>query len=319
MQFKYKAIKNGKIVTDTIQAESEERVLNFLKSNNYFPVSVRRADISGIPLANFFSQVNFNDIVDFTRQLSIMLEAGLTLIDALEILKSQATKPALLNLFESLDKEIKSGKNFSTALGLYPQYFPSLYIALVKSGEATGKLSEILLKLSDNLEKEKNFRGKLRGALIYPAFIIFGMVVVAFIMMTFVVPKLLELYKDFDATLPLSTQILLFVSNFFTKFWVLIIIGSILAVFFVSRYAKTPVGKYQIDSLMLRLPVIGNVVKIAALVDSTRTLSILASSGVSLLETLNIVVETSPNVIYRRAFEKIKKQVEKRTAKNLFR
>lgn len=311
MQFKFKAIKDGKLIVDRIQADSQEAVLRYLKTNNYFPVSVWRADITNIPFVNFFSQVNFNDVVDLTRQLAIMLEAGLTLIDALEILKSQTVKPALLDLFENFDKEIKAGKNFSSALSLYPQYFSSLYIALIKSGEATGKLSEILLKLSDNLEKQKTFRAKLRGALIYPAFIVLGMIVVAFIMMTFVVPKLLDLYKDFDATLPLSTQLLLFISTFFTNFWFLIIIFVIVGIALFKRYANTETGKFFLDSLFLKIPVIGNVVKMAALVDSTRTLSILTSSGVSLLETLNIVVETSPNIIYKRSFVKIKKQVEK--------
>lgn len=314
MMYKYKAIKDGKLVVDKIDADSPEGVIRFLKSNNYFPVPVWRADISSFPLTNFLNQLSFNDIADFTRQLSIMLEAGLTLIDALEILKAQTTKASVINLLQSIDKEIKSGKNFSTALSQFPQYFSSLYIALVKSGEATGKLSEILLKLSDNLEKEKKFRGKLRAALIYPVFIIFGMIVVGFIMMTFVVPKLLELYKDFGAQLPLSTQILLFVSGFFTRFWPLIILASVGIIMFVSRYLKTAKGKFQLDSVLLRLPVIGNVIKMATLVDSTRTLSILTSSGVSLLETLSIVIETSSNIVYKNAFFDIKKQVEKGTS-----
>ncbi|OGK12026.1 hypothetical protein A2954_00180 [Candidatus Roizmanbacteria bacterium RIFCSPLOWO2_01_FULL_37_12] len=311
MQFKYKAIKSGKLIVDKIQADSEEGVMRYLKTNNFFPVSVRRADVTLIPFFEFFRRVNFNDIVDFTRQLAIMLEAGLTLIDALEILKKQTTKPALLTLLDSLDKEIKSGKNFSTALSLYPQIFSSLYISLIKSGEATGKLSEILHKLSENLEKVRIFRGKLRGVLIYPSFIIVGMIIVAFIMMTFVVPKLLDLYKDFGASLPLSTKILLFISTFLTKFWPVVIFLAATSYLIISRYLRTPIGKYQFDSFFLKLPAIGNVVRMAALVDSTRTLSILTSSGVPLLETLNIVVETSTNVIFKSAFEKIKKQVEK--------
>lgn len=311
MQYKYKAIKDGKLITNKIQADSEEGVLRFLKTNNYFPVTVSRADIVVIPFTDFFQRINFNDVVDFTRQLAIMLDAGLTLIDALEILKKQITKKSLINLLDSLDKEIKSGKNFSSALSQYPQYFSSLYVSLIKSGEATGKLSEILLKLSENLEKARNFRGKLKGALIYPAFIIVGMIVVAFIMMTFVVPKLLDLYKDFGAQLPLSTRILLFISTFTANYWPLIIVVVGIGSYLITRYINTAAGKYQLDSFMLKIPVIGNVVRMAALVDSTRTLSILASSGVSLLETLNIVVETSPNIIFKSAFEKIKKQVEK--------
>ena len=311
MLFKYKAIKDGKLVINKIQAESQEAVLRFLKSGDYFPVSIWRADLSFTPFITFFKKINFTDIVDLTRQLAIMLDAGLTLIDALDILKKQETKPDLVNLLDNLNKEIMSGKNFSSALSLYPQYFSNLYISLVKSGEASGKLSEILLRLSDNLEKERTFRGKMRSVLVYPLFIIMGMITVAFIMLTFVVPKLLELYKDFGTQLPLSTTILIVISGFFAKFWLILIIIFAVGVSLLTKYFKTIKGKMYLDSFLLRLPVIGEVVKMAVLVDATRTLSILVSSGVSLLEGLNIVAHTSSNSVYKQAFEKIKLQVEK--------
>ncbi len=312
MLFKYKAIKDGKYVVDRIQADSQDAVLRFLKTSDYFPVSIWRADVWAPSLVSIFlKRISFNDIVDLTRQLAIMLDAGLTIIDSLDILKKQVSKPALFNLLDNLDKEIKSGRNFSSALSLYPQYFSSLYISLVRSGEASGKLSEILLRLSDNLEKTRTFRGKLKSTLIYPAFIIMGMFVVAFIMLTFVVPRLLELYKEFGAELPFATKLLLFISSIFTKYWIYLIIGIFTGVSLLVRYFKTVSGRFYIDSLLLNLPVIGNVFKMAALVDSTRTLSILVSSGVSLLESLSIVINTSTNIVYKIAFEKIKKQVEK--------
>ncbi|MBI4226635.1 type II secretion system F family protein [Candidatus Roizmanbacteria bacterium] len=312
MLFKFKAIKEGKLVVDKIQADSQEAVLRFLKTGDYFPISIWRVDLPTTTLFSFlFKRVSFNDVVDLTRQLAIMLDAGLTLIDALDILKKQITKPNLLNVLENLDKEIRAGRNFSSALSLYPQYFSGLYISLVKSGEASGKLSDILIRLSDNLEKERAFRGKLRGALIYPAFIIVGMVVVAFVMITFVIPKLLELYKEFNTELPFSTKALLFISSFFSKYWLILIVGFATLVIALVNYFNTKSGKLRLDSFLLRLPVIGNVFKMAALVDATRTLSILVSSGVSLMEALSIIIETSSNLIYKNAFEKIKKHVEK--------
>jgi len=315
MLFKYKAVKEGKVVVNQIQAESQEAVLRFLRTSDYFPVAVWRIDLSTLKFFNFFfRRVSFTDVVDFTRQLAIMLDAGLTLIDAIDILKKQLTKPSLASLLQNLDKEIRGGKNFSSALSLYPQYFPRLYISLVKSGEASGKLSDILLRLSDNLEKERTFRGKLRGALIYPTFIIGGIIIVAFIMMTFVVPKLLELYKEFDIELPFSTRMLLLVQPFFNKFWPILLVGITFLLAFLYKYFKTKTGKLFIDSLLLKLPIIGNVVRMATLVDSTRTLSILVSSGVSLMEALSIIIDSSPNIVYKRAFENIRKQVEKGTS-----
>jgi len=312
MFFKYKAIKDGKIVVDKIEADSQGAVLKFLKNSDYFPISIWSIDLStGSLFSFFFKRINFSDLVDLTRQLSIMLDTGLTLIDALDILKKQTTKPILFNLLEKLDKEIRSGRNFSAALSLYPQYFSNLYISLVKAGEASGKLSDVLIRLSDNLEKEKTFRGKLRGALIYPTFIVIGMIIVAIIMLTFVTPKLLELYQELETQLPLSTRILLYISSFFSKFWPILLIGSVLSITILIRYFKTSLGKLHLDSFLIKLPIVGNVIKMSALVDSTRTLSILASSGVSLMESLGIVVDTSTNIIYKRAFEKIRDQVEK--------
>lgn len=312
MLFKYKAVKDGKYVVDRIQADSQDAVLRFLKTAGYFPVSIWRVGMSAPSLVSIFlKRISFNDIVDLTRQLAIMLNAGLTLIDALDILKIQASKPALISLLDNFDKEIKAGRNFSSALSLYPQYFSSLYISLIKSGEASGKLSEILLKLSDNLEKERAFRGKLRSALIYPAIIIVGIFVVGFIMVTFVVPKLLELYKDFGTELPLSTQILLIISSIFSKFWPFIIAGVIAGGLVLTRFLRTESGRFLQDSLVIKLPVIGNVIKMGDLVDATRTLSILIGAGVSILEGLKIISDASKNVIYRDAFETIKKKVEK--------
>ena len=158
-----------------------------------------------------------------------MLNAGLTLIDSLEILKRQIVKPILRKMIEDIDGKIKGGSSFSVALLDYKGIFSKLYISLVKSGEASGKLGEILLRLADNLEKEREFKSKLKGALVYPAIVIIGMFIVMFIMVTFVLPKLLSLYKDFNVELPLSTKILIAVSSFSARFWpllVMIFVGS---------------------------------------------------------------------------------------------
>lgn len=312
MFFKYKAIKEGKLIIDKIQADSEASVLRYLKTSDYFPISIRKTEISSFTLPTVFKKISFTDIVDLTRQLSIMLDAGLTLVDALDILKKQITKPSLADLIENIDKEIRSGRNFSSALQMYPQYFSGLYISLIKAGEASGKLGDILIRLSDNLEKQRTFQGKIKGALVYPAFIIASMFVVGFIMITFVVPKLLELYKDFGVDkLPWSTNMLIIISSFFSKYWIFLLglIFGIIAL--VYKYLQSSAGKFQIDSLLLKVPVIGNIIKMSTLVDATRTLSILVSSGVSLLDGLSIVIDTANNAVYKKAFIKIKSQVEK--------
>jgi type II secretory pathway component PulF len=168
-----------------------------------------------------------------------------------------------------------------------------------------------MLKLSDNLEKEREFKGKIKGAMIYPVIILIGMFSVMFIMITFVIPKLLNLYKEFNVELPFTTQILIMVSSFFVKFWPLLILAIVGGVLAFRKYLSTSVGKYTFDSFLLKLPVINNVIKISALVNATRTLAILLGSGISILEALDIVVDATDNAIYQKSFKNVKKKVER--------
>ncbi|GIW64931.1 MAG: type II secretion system protein F [Patescibacteria group bacterium] len=312
MLFKYRAAKDNQIVEKKIEANSIDAVVDYLQRNNYIPISIEPIKIKQNIFLNFFNNnVNFNDIVDFTRQIAIMLNAGLTIIDSLEILKKQTLKPAMQKIIIDIDNEIKAGNSFSFALKKYNKNFSNLYIALVKSGEASGKLDEILLKLADNLEKEREFKSKLKGALIYPVVILIAMIIVMFIMVTFVIPKLLDLYKDFNVTLPWTTQFLILVSDFMVKFWPLMIVLCFVGFYFIKKYLKTEIGKRNFDQFLLKLPVFGNIIKISSLVNSTRTLAILIGAGVSILDSLNIVIDTSDNLIFKKAFKNIYNKVEK--------
>lgn len=311
MLFSYKAIKDNKVEVKQIEAEREDVVLNFLKEKGYFPIEIKQVKKSSLPLLSFLDRVSFNDIVNLTRQLAIMLNAGLTIVDSFEILEKQIEKESLQKVVADIDRKVKSGTTLSSALSAYPQYFPNLYISLVKSGEASGKLSEILLRLSETLEKQREFKGKLKGALIYPVIVIIAMVSVMFIMIAFVVPKLLNLYKDFNIELPFTTQILIAISSFSSQFWPFILMAVFGAGFLIRSYFKTKQGKYAFDSIMLRMPIIGEVVKMAALVDSTRILSILVASGVNILDGLQIIIQTTNNAVYQESFENIYKSVEK--------
>lgn len=311
MQYWYKALKKDKIRTGTLESASSREVVYFLKKNGYIPIEIKKVESLMPKLEAMFNQVTFVDIVDFTRQLSIMLNAGLTLIDCFNILEKQIKKPGLLALIQDINKEIMAGNTFSSALQKYPGQFPNLYVSLVKSGEASGKLSEILLKLAENLEKEREFRSKIKGALAYPVIVMIGMLVVMFVMITFVIPKLLNMYKDFNVELPFTTQILITISNFTQAFWPLIIIGVGAGIVGSKRYLATKQGKIVFDTFTLKLPVFGRIIQISSLVDATRTLAILIGSGVSILDGLNIIIETTSNMVYKNSFKNIYRQVEK--------
>ncbi|MBI5123738.1 type II secretion system F family protein [Candidatus Roizmanbacteria bacterium] len=312
MFFQYKALKDGKTIIKKIEAASSEAVIDYLQKNDYFPISVEKVQEFSLSFLDTLTQkVNFNDIVNFTRQVAIMLNAGLTLIDSLEILKKQTTKLPLRKMIEEIDAKIKGGSSFSVALRDYKSNFSNLYIALVRSGEASGKLGEILLRLADNLEKEREFKSKLKGALVYPIIIVVGMFIVMFIMVTFVLPKLLGLYKDFNVELPLSTKILIGISNFSTKFWPLVLVLMAVGFYFVKKYLGTKAGKKSFDQFVLKLPVFGHIISISALVESTRTLAILIAAGISILDALSIVVDSTDNSVFQQAFLTVSQKVEK--------
>ena len=312
MLFQYKALKGRETIIRKIESDSSEAVVDYLQKNGYFPIKVEKVEKFNLNFLDTLTQkINFNDIVDFTRQVAIMLNAGLTLIDSLEILKKQTIKPPLVKMIDAIDAKIKGGSSFSVALKDYSSNFSNLYIALVKSGEASGKLGEILLRLADNLEKEREFKSKLKGALVYPAIIVIGMFIVMFIMVTFVLPKLLGLYKDFNVELPVSTKILIAVSSFSTRFWPLMLVLIFVGSYFIKKYLNTKAGKKSFDILSLKLPVFGRIISISALVESTRTLSILIGSGISILDALSIVVDSTDNSVYQQAFFTVSKKVEK--------
>jgi len=311
MLFKYRAFKDNKIIENTLDAYSQQDVIDYLQKNNFFPIGIKKLETNISFYNYFFIRISFNDLVNFTRQISMMLNAGLTLVESLTILKKQLTKVIFLKLIDDLLKIIKEGGSFSEALKKYPKIFDNKYISLIKSGENSGKLAEIMSKLADNLEKEQEFKSKLKSALSYPVIILIGMFLVIFVMITFVIPKLLNLYKDLNVDLPLSTKILIGISSFFVKFWPLIILFIILIFIFLKRLFNQKVFRYKFDQFILKLPVIGNVVSISSLVDLTRTLSILINSGVSIINALSIVIETTNNLVYQESFINILKKIEK--------
>jgi len=214
-------------------------------------------------------------------------------------------------MLDELDRQLRDGKTFSTALTRYPGQFSHFYVALVKSGEASGKLDNILQKLAEHLDKQRTFKQTVRNALIYPVVIITAMFSMIFVMFTFVMPKLLSLYDSFQVELPQSTKTIMQISNFMEANWIWVLIGIIAAIIGIIRFLKTKQGKNMFDKYILKIPVLGNIVRTSGLVDATRTLSILISSGVPILDGLVIVTDVNPNMMFRQAFARISQKVEK--------
>lgn len=310
--FVYAARDNkGQKVKGKVEAKTREVAANILRERGMFIVSLRESGETGFSeFQNTFARVKKDDIVNFTRQLATMINAGLPLIQAFTVLENQAT-PAMRKVIRSLQREVEGGANLGAALAKQGKIFDKVYISLVQAGEAAGALDTILNRLADTLEKQKEFRSKTKGALIYPAIVMVAMGIVAVVMMIFVVPKMTDMYEDFGAELPGPTQLLIDVSDFMSQQWYVVVGLIFLAGFIFRAWHRTPQGQYQFDRFQLRLPVFGNLRQKVLVTEFSRTLSLLISAGISLLEALDIVIGGIDNLVYRRAVEEARRDVEK--------
>lgn len=248
---------------------------------------------------NFFNGVSFSDLVSVTRQLATMVGAGLVLSEALDILAEQQNNKKLQKVLSSVSEDIKSGLTLNQALGKHPDVFPLLYVNLVKSGETSGKLDEVLIKMADSLEKDREFRARVKGAMIYPIVVITMMGLVMLIMVTFVIPKLTALYKQSSIELPLPTKILIGISDFLIGFWWLLIILIIGGIFGFRKWVHSQSGSLIFDNFILKVPLVGKIITYVTLTNFSRTFGLLISSGIPLLDAINIVADVTQNTSFK--------------------
>jgi len=238
--FKFQAKKSdGSTLTGTTEAPNEQAVVDQLLEKKYFPLSVEiqaKKISSGFNIA-FLNRVKIKDLVIFSRQLAVMSEATIPLVQSLKILVDQTENPKLKEVIADLANEVDGGAKFSQALAAHPKIFGNFFIAMVRSGETSGRLDEVLNYLADQQEKDYDLISKVKGAMIYPIFIVVGLIVVGFIMMIFVVPKLTSILTESGAELPLPTRILIALSDFTQQFWWLIIL-SVVGLIVVLKYAN---------------------------------------------------------------------------------
>ncbi|OGM57295.1 hypothetical protein A3E46_02780 [Candidatus Woesebacteria bacterium RIFCSPHIGHO2_12_FULL_46_16] len=311
-RFIYKAKdRAGQLVTGEVEASTVSVAVKLVRQRGLVVISIKPASESLVTLiGKFRERITLSDVSTFTRQLATMVNAGLPITEALLILRSQS-KGAMQKVVAQILTDIEGGESLSSAVSKHPKVFNPTYIALVKSGEVGGVMDEVLARLADNLERQQEFKGKVKGALIYPAIIVVGMFVVALIMMIFVIPRLTSLYGDFNAKLPIATKILIGISTFFIKAWPLILIVVFGGFYAYQAFRKTPAGRKRTDELMFKIPIIGDLQRQVILTELTRTLSLMVGSGVSILEGLNITAGVVGNTVISDALKDAAKQVEK--------
>lgn len=255
--------------------------------------------------------VSITDKVRFTEQLASMVKAGLSLTKSLDLLVTQTKNPNMVEIVKQALADVEAGNPLSQSLQKYPRVFSQSYISLIKAGEASGQLGNLMQRLADNLEKQRQFHAKVKGALIYPTIVIIAMIIVFAIVMIFVIPQMADMYTSLGVELPFATIALIAISSFMVNYWWALIIATIVGSYAIRTFASTQTGTYFFAHLAFRLPIFGDLNKQAGLVDFTGTLALLLDAGVPIIEALEIVKDSAGNVLYRDAIERFIDDIKK--------
>ncbi|HCC69330.1 MAG TPA: pilus assembly protein PilC [Nitrospiraceae bacterium] len=305
---------SGKTIKGTIQsgemaANSKEEVVAYLRRQRIAPtvVSPKPKPLFQLP---FGGKAKDKDIVIFTRQFATMIDAGLPLVHALEILSKQTENKALAKVISEVKADVESGATYTDALKRHPKMFNELYVNMVAAGETGGILDTILNRLASYIEKAMKLKKKVKGAMVYPSVIITVAIIVIIVIMVAVVPVFAQMFAQLGGILPLPTMIIVGLSDFLGGIGGLIILGAIIAsVIALIQFRKTQGGKKIIDSILLKLPVFGILLKKVAVAKFTRTLGTLVSSGVPILDGLEITAKTAGNKVIEGAVIDVRKKV----------
>ncbi|HOD70931.1 MAG TPA: type II secretion system F family protein, partial [Deltaproteobacteria bacterium] len=291
-------LANGNIKRGEIEADSKASVQLLLKRQKILPTKIKSKPKQ---IVLFEQKIKTKEIVIFTRQFSTMINAGLPLVQCLDILSSQQSNPTFKKVLSQIKTDVEGGSTFADALSKHPKIFDNLYVNLVAAGEIGGVLDTVLMRLAVYMEKAEALKAKVKSAMTYPIIVLcvaFGVVAV---LMIFVIPTFKDMFEQFGAALPGPTQLVVDMSNFFRhNWWIMIgvIIGFIVALKWVGKQEK---GRYYIDNMMLKLPVFGPLIKKVAVAKFTRTLGTMISSGVPIMDGLDITSRTAGNVIIEKA------------------
>ncbi len=308
MRFEYRAKnESGKTVTGNIEAANEKVALEMLSDQNLIIISLTKQDKLPIwrrPLnISFLQRVKPKQMVFLSRQLSVMVSAGLPLVQALEVLSEQSDNHYLKKVLQKVADDVREGRRFSVALAQFPKVFDDFYINMVRAGETAGKLDEVLNYLADQKEKNYDLISKIKSAMIYPAFVIAAVIGVMVLMMVFVIPQLTGVLKEAGVDLPLPTRILISLSDFFSSNLLILIIGFLFLVAGFIFWIKTPKGKALWDKFLLKLPVFGDLFEEIYLVRFTRSLSTLIVGGIPISSGLKIVAKVVGSSVYKKTIQ----------------
>jgi type IV pilus assembly protein PilC len=318
-EYTYEALdKAGKQVKGIIDASSEEVIVEKLRNMGYYPLNViinkRKAgnvDVLALPgLRIIFHRIKTKHVMTFTRQLATLIDAGLPILRSLHILQEQVESSVFKEKIGQISKDIEGGGTLSDALSKHPKVFDSLYVNMVRAGEIGGVLEAVLNKIAEFLEKRQAIIGKVRSAMMYPLVVsTLAVGIVAFILLT-IIPKFKDIFDQLGADLPWLTQLLIDASNILAHQTIWVILACVAIWYILKRINQTKEGKYFFDRMKLKMPVLGELLRKTAIVRFAGTLATLITSGVPILQALDIVRETSGNEVITRAMDTVYNSVK---------
>ncbi len=304
--FGYEAVDSqGRSIKGTIEVDSEQLLISKLHEQGLHVVRIEEQKARTQLFSSFSKskKPKLQAMVVFARQFATMIDAGIPILRCLDILHTQTKDPALKNALDTVRKDVKAGMALNEAMEKHPTVFSSLFVNMIRAAEVAGILDQILDRLATFLEKDLEVRQKVKSAMMYPVMVLtFSMLVLVAIFM-FVLPKFKEIFDSMNVEMPMMTQIIFGISDFAIGYWWAIAGALMGAGFVLKRYLRTPKGRYQFDYLKMKLPIFGDLVLKLAVARFARTLGTLVASGVPLMRTLEIVGQTSGNLVLAKAIE----------------
>ena len=317
MKFTYNA-KNaqGEVQNGNLEAQNEIAATKMLQGQGLFVLNFKKTgenniiQKSNIKIPYLSDRVSLKDKIIFTQQLAMMVKSGLPLIDAFGALQEQTENKYFAEVISDLTENVRGGKTFSESLLKYPKIFSNFYIAMISSGEKSGKLDEVLGRLSIELEKDYELIGKVKAAITYPIVIVVALIGIVILMLIFVVPQLKKIFTDMGVELPLITRIILGTSDVMVKYWYIFLLVLIGLVIGIRAYNRTTKGGLVIDNLKIKMPIIGNLFRKIYMARFCRTAGSLVVSGLPILDIIKITAKVLGNRVFQVALEKTGEDVK---------
>jgi type IV pilus assembly protein PilC len=303
-------IRDGSVKKGTMEAANEAVVTAQLRGQKIMPTKIKKSvGAVEIKIPGLKPKVKTKDLVVFTRQFATMIDAGLPLVQCLEILSGQQENPTFKEIIGQVKEDVESGNTFADALGKHPKAFDRLYVNLVNAGEMGGILDTILNRLAAYIEKAMNLRKKVKGAMVYPSTVVAVAVIVVSIILIFVIPVFQQMFGGMGKSLPAPTLLVIALSEFLKKYFLFILIAVFVLAGIMKRVYRTERGRMAFDRMFLKLPIFGDLIRKVAVAKFTRTLGTLISSGVPILEGLDVVAKTAGNAVVEQAVLKTRDSI----------